>query len=94
MSALNTLVSEAVDIVVYCGRGAHGPRVTEVVAVEDLASAPDATQFTVTEVFHRRGYDHPLVWTGNVPVRPGRFFEDAGIDLHDLLRTPGDRRGV
>ncbi len=93
MSALNTLVSEAVDVVVYCGRGKQGPRVTEVVAVEDLAASPDATQFTITEVFHRRGYDHPLEWTGNIPVRAGRAFDDAGIDLHRLLHAEsGDRR--
>ncbi len=85
MSALNTLVSEAVDIVVACGRGKNGPKVNEVLVVEDLAAGPDATQFTVTEVFHRRAYDHDLEWTGNVPVRPGRAFEDAGIELHPIL---------
>jgi pilus assembly protein CpaF len=77
MSALNTLVSEAIDIVVHCRRGPDGPRVTEVVAVEDLSAAPDSTQFTITEVFRRRGYDHPLEWTGSVPVRPGRSFDAA-----------------
>ena len=55
MSALNTLVSEAIDIVVYCMRGEHGPRVTEILAVEDLVAGPEATQFTVTDVFVRRG---------------------------------------
>ncbi len=85
MSALNTLVSEAVDIVVACGRGKDGPRVNEVLAVEDLAAGPEATQFTVTDIFQRRGYDHELEWTGNVPVRPGRAFDDAGIALHPIL---------
>ena len=34
MSALSSLVSEAVDIVVHCSRVAGSPRVTEVIAVE------------------------------------------------------------
>jgi len=86
MSALNMLVSEAVDIVVACTRGRAGPRVTEVIAVEDLAAGPDATQFTVTELFKRRGYDGDLEWTGNVPIRIGRAFEEAGLHLHELLQ--------
>src|SRR6476620_6764556 len=51
MSALNSLVTEAVDIVVHCVRGPRGPRVTEVVAVEDLTAGVDSTQFTTTELF-------------------------------------------
>ena len=85
MSALNSLVSEAVDVVVQCRRTAAGPRVTEVVAVEDLAGGPDATQFTVTELFTRRGTDAPLMWTGNLPVRAGRAFDEAGIDLGAIV---------
>src|SRR5512134_3084797 len=50
MSALNTLVSEAIDVVVHTSRTHEGLRVSELVAVEDL-SATDATHFTVTEVF-------------------------------------------
>jgi pilus assembly protein CpaF len=88
MSALNTLVSEAVDVVVHAVRGPQGPRVMEVIVVEDLASSADSTQFTVTEMFHRRGYDAPLEWTGNVPVRSQRAFEDIGIDLRQLLDAP------
>jgi len=91
MSALNTLVSEAVDIVVACGRGRAGPRVTEVLAVEDLAGGAEATQFTVTELFKRRGYDHDLEWTGNVPVRPSRAFDDASLDLRQLLQGRAGR---
>jgi pilus assembly protein CpaF len=85
MSALNSLVSEAIDLVVFCRRGKEGPRVAEVVAVEDLASGPAATQFTVTELFSRRGNDAPLAWTGNVPTRIGRAFDEAGADLPRLL---------
>jgi pilus assembly protein CpaF len=93
MSALNTLVSEAVDLVVHCARGASGPRVTEIVAVEDLLAGPESTQFTVTEVFGRRGHDDPLVWSGNVPVRLARAFESAGGDINEHLHdTVGARR--
>lgn len=94
MNALNALVTEAVDLVVHAARGPDGPRVMEVVAVEDLAGAADATQFTVTELFTRRGYDHPLVWTGNVPVRVGRLFDAVGVDLVSALndQTSGEWR--
>src|SRR6478752_7044518 len=54
MAALNSLVSEAIDLVVYCRRTPAGPVVAEIAAVEDLAAGPEATQFTVTEVFTRR----------------------------------------
>lgn len=91
MSALNTLVSEAIDLVVHCTRGDAGPRVAEIIAVEDLAGGVDATQFTSTDLFQRNGYGAPLVWTGNVPVRVGRAFERAGLDLHEHLH--GDASG-
>jgi len=85
LSALNSLVSEAIDIVIHCARTPAGPRVTEVIAVEDLAAGPDATQFTVTEVFHRAGPDEPLTWTGHIPVRMERALREAGFDLRALL---------
>ncbi len=85
MSALNSLVSEAIDLVVFCRRDKDGPRVTEVIAVEDLAAGPAATQFTITELFSRRGNDTPLTWTGNVPTRIGRAFDEVGADLARLL---------
>jgi pilus assembly protein CpaF len=83
MSALNTLVSEAVDIVVHTDRTVDGLRVTEIVAVEDMSTI-DATQFTVTELFERRARE-PLRWTGNVPVRAGRALWNAGFDVRDLV---------
>src|SRR6478752_316801 len=85
MSALNTLVSEAIDLVVHCARTPTGPRVTEIVAVEDLAAGAEATQFTVTELFRRTGPDGRLVWTGQIPVRLDRALADAGYDLRSLL---------
>ena len=90
LSALNTLVCEAVDLVVFARRGPDGPRVTEVVAVEDLAGGPEATQFTVTDVFARRGPDHELAWTGDVPIRATRAFAEAGLDLRATLDPPAD----
>jgi len=99
LSALNTLVSEAVDVVVHCARTKHGPRVTEIVCVEDLAGGPEATQFTVTEVFGRAGHDAPLAWTGTLPVRAARPLRDAGHDVRSLLGASpwaggGDRVGL
>ncbi len=87
LSALNTLVSEAVDVVVHCARTKQGPRVTEIVAVEDLASGPEASQFTVTELVRRTGADRPLTWTGNLPVRLERQVQEAGFDLRALLEA-------
>ena len=85
MSALNTLVSEAVDLVVHCARTRNGIRVTEIVAVEDLATGPDSTQFTVTDLFARSRHDLPLHWVGNLPVRAGRMLREAGYDPRALL---------
>ncbi len=97
LAALNTLVSESIDIVVHCARTPLGPRVTEVLAVEDLAGGAEATQFTVTEVFRRSGPDGPLAWTGELPVRAGRALTDAGYDPRRLLDTaaplPGEVGG-
>ena len=72
LSALSALVSEAIDIVVHCTRSGGRVRVSEVTAVEELRTGRDGTQFTVTELLSRRGYDEPLVWTGNLPVRAVR----------------------
>ena len=81
MSALNALISEAVDIVVHCARTREGVLVTEVIAVEELQTGPESTSFTVTELFRRPGPDAPLCWTGNVPVRIGRALQLHGFDL-------------
>lgn len=87
LSALNALVSESIDVVVHCARTAAGPRVTEIIAVEDLQGGADATQFTTTPVFARRTHDEPLAWTGQVPARAQHAFTSHGIDLHALLDT-------
>jgi pilus assembly protein CpaF len=85
LSALNTLVSESIDIVVHCSRTAQGPQVTEVLAVEDLASGAEAAQFTVTEVFRSAGPSGALGWTGNLPARCERSFGDHGYDVRHLV---------
>jgi pilus assembly protein CpaF len=87
MAALNSLVSEAVDIVVHCARVRGRPRVTEIVMVEDLQTGPDGTAFTVTELFSRERWDAPLRWTGVLPTRCVRAFEEAGADLRALLEA-------
>jgi pilus assembly protein CpaF len=99
LGALNTLVSESIDVVVHCTRTAKGPRVTDVVMVEDLQGGLDATQFTVTEVFRRPEPDQPLAWTGDVPVRAARALADAGHDMPRLLddgssHNPSHRRDI
>jgi pilus assembly protein CpaF len=90
LGALNSLVSESIDVVVQCSRTPVGPRVTEVVAVEDLAGGAESTQFTVTELFRRSGPGTRLAWTGEVPVRLTRHLADAGIDGRSLLAGEGD----
>jgi pilus assembly protein CpaF len=94
MAALNSLVSEAVDLVVHCRRTTRGPQVHEIVAVEEQTSGPEATQFTVTEVFARAGATDELRWTGQLPVRAGRAFAEAGHDLSALLGAGGSTSWV
>ncbi|MEO7555267.1 MAG: ATPase, T2SS/T4P/T4SS family [Acidimicrobiales bacterium] len=85
MSALNALVAESIDIVVHSTRSRYGVLVSEIVAVEDHAGSPEATQFTVTELFARVRDDQPLRWTGNLPVRATRALRGAGFDTRELL---------
>jgi pilus assembly protein CpaF len=89
LAALNSLVSESIDVVVHCSRTPAGPRVTEVAMVEDLTGGADATHFTVTEVFRRPGPDQALAWTGDVPARAVRPLADAGYDVRRLLEPRG-----
>jgi pilus assembly protein CpaF len=93
LSALNTLVSEAVDIVVSCTRTGDSVRVSEIVAVEDLQTAADSASFTVTEVFGRSRPDAELGWTGSLPARATRALEAAGYDARALLDPEKRRRG-
>jgi hypothetical protein len=83
-------VSESIDIVVHCGRAPEGPRVSEIIAVEDLAAGPESAQFTVTQVFGRAGPRQALTWSGNLPIRAGRSLTAAGIDPRRLLDADAD----
>jgi pilus assembly protein CpaF len=85
VSALTSLVTEAVDVVVHSVRRPDGPAVSSILAVEDLASAADQGQFTTTELYVRDPSDDRLAWTGNVPSRLMHHFAAAGIDLSALL---------
>jgi pilus assembly protein CpaF len=89
LAALNSLVSEAVDIVVHASRVDGRPQVNEVLAVEDLQTGPGATSFTITDVFNRETPTGPLRWTGTMPIRAGRALENAGYRLGDLLDRSG-----
>jgi hypothetical protein len=82
-------VSESIDFVVQCGRTGEGLRVSEILAVEDLSSGPQSTQFTVTELFNRAGPDKPLQWTGHLPVRAARSLRESGMEVRDLLDPAG-----
>jgi len=85
MSALNHLVSEAIDVVVHSVRTADGPRVSTISCVEDLNASLESAQFTMTEVFSRSGREAPLTWTGSIPQRTARAFDDAGLDIREVL---------
>jgi pilus assembly protein CpaF len=83
--ALTTLVSEAIDIVVFSQRTASGPKVMEILAVEDLLGDASTAAFTVTDVFVRRTPDAPLTWTGLIPQRLARTFTAAGAEISEVL---------
>lgn len=85
MSALSSLVTEAVDVVVHCARNGERVQVMEIAAVEDFQGGRDSNAFTVSEVFRRERPDAPLQWTGEVPLRARRAFEAAGYDVRRLL---------
>lgn len=85
LSALNSLVSEAIDLVVHCTRGPAGPQVSEVLAVEDLAGGPDSVQFTATPVFTRESPESPMAWSGQIPVRLEELLRRSGIDIREVL---------
>ena len=88
MSALNSLVSEAVDVVVHLERTGDGVEVTSVVAVEDLVGGLDGVQFTATDVFRRPHRGAAPEWSGDLPIRLGGRLGDHGHDIRDLLGDP------
>jgi len=97
MSALTTLVSEAIDVVVHTERTPQGPRLSSIVAVEDLATSGSSGQFTTTELFARDPSTGAMCWTGDVPVRLGDALAASGVEIRDLLDDgldPIGRRGL
>jgi pilus assembly protein CpaF len=88
VAALNSLVSEAVDLVVHAERGPDGPRVMSILAVEDLTAGPEAVHFTTTELFSRARHDAPLEPTGQMPLRAARRLNQVTADLRSLLVDP------
>lgn len=85
VAALNSLVSEAIDVVVHAQRGPAGPRVMSIIAVEEHTAGTDSVQFTTTELFTRSRYETQLVPTGLLPLRVTARMERAGIDLRSIL---------
>ena len=88
MTALNTLVSESVDLVVHCARGPHGPQVTEILAVEDLASGRRHPVHGHRAVRPRRAGCTADLDRAQLPSRAGRLFRQAGLDVRDALGAP------
>jgi pilus assembly protein CpaF len=84
--ALTALVSEAIDIVVFSQRTEAGPKVTEIIAVEEQLVDANSAAFTVTDLYTRRPADGALTWTGLVPQRLANAFSSRGLDLGRALR--------
>jgi len=96
LSALNSLVTEAVDVVVHCERRNGAPRVTEILVVEDLQTGTEASSFTTTPVFVRKSPDEALQWSGIMPLRPAPALNASGYSLNALgsnLLEFGSQRG-
>jgi pilus assembly protein CpaF len=85
MTALNALISEAIDIVVFAERTSTGLRVAEIIALEEQSAGNDSVTFTTTDLFRRTTPTAPLEWTGQIPVRLTRMFERRGVDIRKLL---------
>ena len=86
LTALQGLISVAVDVVIHCERTASGPRIMEMIAVEDHQGGVDSASFTTTELLRRTHPDAELRWGGQVPIRLARHMESRGADLVPLLR--------
>ena len=84
MPALNSLVAEAVDIVVHCTRRASAYRSRRSPRSKTCKRARRGCVH-VSELFRRPRPTETLVWSGVVPVRAGRAFAAAGFDVRSLL---------
>ncbi|MGB6059685.1 MAG: ATPase, T2SS/T4P/T4SS family [Microthrixaceae bacterium] len=85
VAALNSMVSESVDLVVHTERTSSGPQVSSILAVEDLTSGPDAVNFTTTELFSRDREHASLEPTGLIPLRATKKMARFGFDTRTLL---------
>ncbi len=85
MSALNALVADSIDLVVFVDRVAGTPRVCEIVAVEDQQTDQASPGFTVSELFRLDPTSRTLTWTGQVPLRAQADFAANGCDVRQLL---------
>lgn len=83
--ALSSLVSDSIDLVVFSRRSDAGPRVMEIVAVEDQLTESNGT-FTVTDLFRRPDVDAPLEWTGLLPHRLTARLAADGVRIGSVLR--------
>ena len=84
--ALTSLVSDAIDLVVFSQRTSMGPRVMEIIAVEEQLVDASSAAFTVTDIFNRIGPTEELRWTGLLPHRLGQLFSAKGLDIGAVLR--------
>lgn len=84
--ALTSLVSEAIDLVVFSQRTSAGPRVMEIIAVEEQLVDASSPAFTVTDLFTRNAPTEELRWTGLLPHRLGQLFAAVGLDIGAVLR--------
>lgn len=93
-AALTTLVSESIDLVVFSERTESGPRVREILAVEDLSTGPENGTFTVTDLF-RPGAGDDLCWTGAMPQRlltRQHSRRSTGDEIAAILRSASGAR--
>jgi pilus assembly protein CpaF len=93
-AALTTLVSESIDLVVFSERSESGPRVREILAVEDLSAGPENGTFTVTDLFRPGGGDD-LCWTGAMPQRlltRQHSRRSTGDEIASILRSASGAR--
>lgn len=85
-AALTALVADSIDVVVFSRRTEEGPRVIEILAVEEQLTDSSGAAFTVTDVFRRPPGAGELEWTGLVPQRLSTLVASNGTDLGALLR--------
>jgi hypothetical protein len=70
----------------FSERSANGPRVREILAVEDLSADPSSGTFTVTDLYCAEN-DDALRWTGALPQRLINRLRGGDTDLAALLRS-------